>query len=186
MNLIELGVPGAGKGTQAKLLSEHFHITHISSGEALRQAAQQDTPKGQLIRELLATGELLPFDTVLEVITDLIKNSPDGFILDGTPRDLAQAEHMDWFFETEGIAVDHVLYYDLPDEIALERLLHRAEDSGRSDDTPETFKKRLEVYHQQTEPIIDHYRYQGKLIEIDARPSIEEIFQNTLQRLSKE
>lgn len=184
MNLIELGVPGAGKGTQAKLLAEHFGLVHISSGEELRRAAQADTEKGRSIKDLLATGELLPFDIVLEVILDKIKDSPQGFILDGTPRDLKQAEHMDWFFAQEGIIIDHVLYYYLSDEVALERLLHRAQDSGRSDDTPETFKKRLEVYHQQTEPIIDHYRKLGKLIEIDARPTIEEIFQDTLKKLT--
>lgn len=180
MNLIELGVPGAGKGTQAKLLSEHFGLEHISSGEELRKASQTNPE----IAGLLSTGQLLPFEMVLEVIVDKIKNSPEGFILDGTPRDLVQAEHMDKFFAEQGIVIDHVLYYYLPDEIAVDRLMKRAHHEHRSDDNEQTIQKRLVIYHRETEPIVEHYRKQLELIEIDARPSIEEIFADTLKKLS--
>lgn len=181
MNLIELGTPGAGKGTQAELLAKHFGIEHVSSGEELRKAAEHNPE----IERKLATGELLPFEDVLTVIIDKISRSPNGFILDGTPRTLEQAQKMDMIFDAEGIVIDHVLYYFLPDDIAIERLKKRAEHSDRSDDNPAVFQTRLDEYHTKTEPIVDYYRRQGNLIEIDASPSIEEIFADTLTKLNK-
>lgn len=184
MNLILLGPPGSGKGTQAKLLSQHFQSNHISSGELLRQEVSQNTPKGKLIAEIMNQGKLVPFDTVIELILKQINASSNGFILDGTPRDLSQAEHMDWFFNKNHIQLDTVIYYELDDSTALKRLSNRARQENRSDDAPQTHRERLRIYHQKTQPVIDYYRQQRKLVTVDARPDIDTIFANTLELLS--
>lgn len=183
MNLIILGPPGSGKGTQAKLLAEHFHLTHISSGQLLRQAVDQDPQKGPEIKHYLDSGQLVPFDTVIDLITQKIKSSPQGFILDGTPRNLAQAEHMDWFFAQNHISIDHVIYLDLPDSEISSRILHRAEVENRTDDTPEVIKKRLEIYHHDTQPVIDFYRKKSNFISVDGTPDIKTITQSILKKL---
>jgi len=185
MNLILLGTPGAGKGTQAKLLADHLQLRHISSGELLRQEVNKKTKKGLLIKKIMDKGELVPFDTVLDVILFEIQSSPNGFILDGTPRDVSQAEHMDWFFKNNDIAIDAVVYYELDDQTSLERLSNRAKEEQRTDDTLKTHRHRLNVYHQETAPVIEYYRKHGKLITIDARPDINTIFKHTLKVLPK-
>ena len=184
MNLILLGPPGSGKGTQAKLLSQHFHLNHISSGELLRQEVSQGTSKGKLIAEIMNKGELVPFDTVLSLILKQINASPNGFILDGTPRNLSQAEHMEWFFNENHIQIKAVIYYELDDLTALKRLSNRAREENRSDDTPQVHRERLRIYHQETQPVINYYQKQHKLISVDARPDINTIFINTLELLS--
>lgn len=185
MNLILLGTPGAGKGTQAKLLAKHFSLKHISSGELLRNLSRQDTPKGKLVKEIMDKGELVPFDTVLDVVLEDIKASQGGFILDGTPRNLSQAKHMDWFFSNNNINTDIILNYSLDDQTALERLASRSQQENRSDDTRSTHLNRLEIYHKESKPVIDYYLAQEKLITVDAKPDIQTIFANTLEALKK-
>lgn len=176
MNLILLGPPGSGKGTQAKLLANHFNLKHISSGQLLRGAAKAD-PK---IQAILDSGDLVPFSIVLSVIEPFLTNS---FILDGTPRDQDQAKQLDSHFKDQGVTINHVIYYDLPDEEGTKRLLSRAQIENRSDDTPEVIKERYRVYHELTAPVINHYKAQGRLLTIDARPDVETIFKNTLNKL---
>src|SRR3989339_2000775 len=106
MNLIILGPQGSGKGTQAKLLAEKFGYVHVSSGSRLREFAKNGTPKGDLIADLLTTGELMPFDTVMEVIEPDLLGAKHGFILDGTPRNLMQAEYLEWFLKERGLSID--------------------------------------------------------------------------------
>src|SRR5258706_15695091 len=122
MNLIILGPQGSGKGTQAKLLAERPHLVHISTGFLLREKAKLNTPKGKLIADLLKTGELLPFATVLDVLEPILLESKNGFILDGTPRDLPQAEYLDSFLTERKIIIDKVLLLDIPREVSLDRL----------------------------------------------------------------
>lgn len=176
MNLILLGPPGSGKGTQAKLLADHFSLSHISSGQLLRQAAKENPA----IQAILDSGELVPFETVLSVIKPKLV---DGFILDGTPRNLDQAEKLDQFFKDQHIDLDRVIYYDLPDEEGIKRLLSRAQKEHRSDDTPAVIQDRYEVYHQETQPLIDYYSQKNLLLTIDARPEVDTIFKNTLSEL---
>lgn len=182
MNLVILGAPGSGKGTQAKLLADHFGLTHISSGALLREESQKDTPQGKIIKQILDSGDLVSFDLVLQSIQS--KLNPDtGFVLDGTPRDLEQARQLELLLTKRGIVIDKVIFLELSDDISLERLLKRAKTEGRSDDNEATINERLQVYHQQTEPLIQYYKNQNKLLSIDGRPDIDTIFQDILKHI---
>jgi adenylate kinase len=183
MNLIILGPQGSGKGTQAKLLAEKFNIKHISTGELLREAAQKPTPKGKIIKSLLTKGTLIPFETTLELLEPVLKVATQGFILDGMPRDLRQAEHLDWFLKQVKQSIGKVIYITLSEESTFTRLQKRAGIEGRSDDTEEAIKKRLEIYKKETVPVIDFYKKQGNLVEIDGEPDIETIHQSILSKL---
>ena len=183
MNIIILGPQGSGKGTQAKLLAKKLNLKHISTGELLRQAAQEPTKKGQIIKHLLTKGTLIPFETTLELLKPVLKKTTTGFILDGMPRNLRQAEHLDWFLKQIKKSIDQVVYITLSKKSTFERLEKRAEIEGRSDDTKEAIKKRLEIYQKETVPVIRYYQKQGNFIEIDGEPSIKEIHQSILSKL---
>mgnify|MGYP001587433502 FL=1 len=184
MNLIILGAPGSGKGTQAKLLTEKFDLSHLSSGDLLRAEAVSGSAKGKIIADLLAKGDLLPFETVLEVLEPAFKQARGGFILDGTPRDVKQAEYLDWFLQKNALQIDKVIYLSLPAEDSLTRLLKRAQIEHRTDDTPETIKHRLEIYDQETTPVLDYYRAKGLVIDVDGRPDIQTIFKDIVTHLT--
>ena len=183
MNLIILGPQGSGKGTQAKLLAAKLKIKHISTGNLLRQAAKEETPKGQLIKSLLSKGTLIPFETTLEVLEPVLKTATQGFILDGMPRDLRQAEHLEWLLGQIKQSIDRVVYITLSKKSSYTRLLKRAQTEGRADDTIEAIEKRLEIYHNQTLPVIEFFKKQGNLIEVDGEPDIDTIHQNILSKL---
>jgi adenylate kinase len=184
MNLIILGAPGSGKGTQAKLLAEKFGLAHLSSGELLRREAESGTPKGKLIADLLISGALLPFETVLEVLEPTLKAHREGFILDGTPRDVRQAEYLDYFFNENKIRLDKVIYIDIPIEEGIQRIMKRAEIEHRADDNYDSVKKRMEVYQAETTPVIDYYQKKGLLLKIDGTPDIQTIFKDIVNRLT--
>lgn len=183
MNLIILGPQGSGKGTQAKLLAEKYGLTHISTGQLLRNEAASGTEKGHLIADLLKTGELLPFETVLELMEPIVLKSQPGFILDGTPRDLHQAEYLDSFLQGLKINIDRVILLDIPREVSLDRLAKRAKLENRSDDTPQAINERLQLYQQKTLPVVDYYRNQNKLLTIDGTPDIQTIFKDICSKL---
>jgi adenylate kinase len=184
MNLIILGPQGSGKGTQAKLLAEKFGLTHVSSGSLLREFAKNDTEKGRLVADLLTTGELLPFDMVMEVTEPVITASPQGFILDGSPRDLMQAEYLDWFLDERKLKIDHVIFLDIPREESLLRLQKRALLESRSDDTPAAIHERLDIYDRETRPVIEYYRQKDLLLEIDGTGDIQKIFTDIVSKLN--
>lgn len=184
MNLIILGPQGSGKGTQAKLLAEKFGLLHLSSGDLLREQAASASAKGKIIADLLSKGDLLPFETILAVLEPAIKNAKNGFILDGTPRDLKQAEYLDWILQKNGLQIDKVIYLSLPPEDSLTRLLKRAQIEHRPDDTPEIINRRLEIYEQETTPVLDYYRSRGLVVDIDGRPDIQTIFKDIVTRLT--
>jgi adenylate kinase len=172
-----LGPQGAGKGTQAKRISSEYGIPHVSTGDMFRAEQAAGTEFGKRVGEIMASGELVPDELTVAMIQDRL-NRPDaagGFVLDGFPRNLAQAEALDDMLGGIGRGLDAILYFDVPDEVGLERALKRAELEGRADDTPEVIGKRLEIYHRETEPIVEHYRVTGKLVPIRAHRSIEEV-----------
>lgn len=183
MNLIILGPQGSGKGTQAKLIAEKFGLNHISSGGLLRAEVESGSEKGKIIGEILETGELMPFETVVEVLEPALLSSTSGFILDGTPRDPKQAEYLDWFLNEKGLKIDKVILLDIPREESLSRLSKRAEIEHRTDDTPEAINERLNIYEKSTLPIIESYRQQGKLLVIDGTPDIQTIFADIVAKL---
>jgi adenylate kinase len=177
VNVLVLGPQGSGKGTQAARLSEDHGIPHISTGEMFRSAIAAGTDLGREVEPILASGELVPDDLTIALIRDRLAR-PDaarGFVLDGFPRNLEQAEALDTMLAEIGRKLDAVLFFDLSDEAALERLLGRAGDEERADDTRRVIERRLAIYHEQTEPVVERYRASGKLVPIHAERPIGEV-----------
>ena len=177
MNLLVLGPQGSGKGTQAKRISAAHGIPHVSTGDMFRAAVAAGTELGQRVEPILASGDLVPDDLTVALIRERLseQDSREGFVLDGFPRNLAQAEALDGMLAEIGRGLDAVLFFDLSDELAVERIRGRALDEGRDDDTPEAIGRRLAIYHEQTEPVVERYRATGKLVPLHAARSIEDV-----------
>jgi adenylate kinase len=185
VNLLVLGPQGAGKGTQAKRISSEYGIPHISTGEMFRAEQAAGTELGRRLGEIMAKGDLVPDDLTIALIKERLAR-PDaatGFIFDGFPRTLAQADALDAMLAGIGRGLDAILFFDLPDEVGFERALRRAELEDRTDDTPEAIRKRLAIYHSETEPIVEHYRATGKLVPLHADRSIEEVWNEITRAL---
>jgi adenylate kinase len=178
VNLLVLGPQGSGKGTQAARISGEHGIPHISTGDMFRAAIADGTPLGQRVKPILESGRLVPDEITVALIRERLDqpDAVDGFILDGFPRNLAQAEALDEMLSEIGRSLDAILYLNVPDSVGMERALERAKIEGRTDDTPEVIANRLEIYHRETEPIVEHYRATGKLIPIRAQRSIEDVW----------
>ena len=176
MNIILFGPPGAGKGTQAKLLQDKFSIPHLSTGDIFRTAIKNETPLGVKVKAILDSGQLVPDETVVDLVADELKDPKynDGFILDGFPRTVPQAEAFDEIAKNQNKAVDAFVVLTVPEKELISRILSRGE--GRSDDTEEKVKTRLSVYHKETEPVQKHYAAKGVVKEIDGIGTIDEIF----------
>ena len=177
MNLLVLGPQGSGKGTQAKRISAAHGIPHVSTGDMFRAAVGAGTELGQRVEPILASGDLVPDDLTVALIRERLseRDARDGFVLDGFPRNLAQAEALDAMLVEIGRGLDAVLFFDLSDELAVERIRGRALDEGRDDDSPDAIARRLAIYHEQTEPVVERYRATGKLVPLHAARSIEEV-----------
>jgi adenylate kinase len=171
--LIFLGPPGAGKGTQANMLSEHCDVPHISTGDILRTAVADQTDLGQKAEQYMNAGELVPDELILNLIRERLAqpDAKDGWVLDGFPRNVPQAEFPDQLLDEIGQPFDFVVNLDVPDEVIISRLLKR----GRKDDSEEVIRHRLDVYRQQTEPLIDFYRNRQKLVSIDGNQEMESV-----------
>ena len=177
MNLLVLGPQGAGKGTQAKRISAEYGVPHVSTGDMFR-ALDTSTARGREVKAIMDAGDLVPDAVTVAMIEDRLSepDAADGFVLDGFPRNLAQAEALDAMLGGIGRGLNAILFFDVPDEVGMERALKRAEIEGRSDDTPEAISKRLSVYHEQTEPIVEHYRATGKLVPLHAERTIDQVW----------
>jgi adenylate kinase len=177
LDLLLLGPPGAGKGTQAKRLSDERGIPQISTGDMLREAIADETELGKRVKPILDSGELVPDDLMVSLIRERLGRSDTegGFILDGFPRTIAQAEALDAMLGEIGRRLAAVLEFRLDEEEAADRLLGRAAQEGRSDDTPDVVRNRMRVYREQTEPLVEHYGEQGILVGIDAGAGIDEV-----------
>jgi adenylate kinase len=178
MNLLVLGPQGAGKGTQAKHISSDYGVPHISTGDMFRAAQAEGTEFGRKVGEIMKAGRLVPDELTIAMIEERLSkpDAAEGFVLDGFPRTLAQAEALDAMLGSIGKALDAILFFDVPDSVGMERALKRAAEEGRADDTPEAITKRLELYHEQTEPIVEYYRVTGKLVPLHAERSIDEVW----------
>jgi adenylate kinase len=178
LNILLLGPQGSGKGTQAKLISAHYGIPHIATGDMLREAIAEGTELGRLVEPILERGDLVPDDLMISLIRERLSR-PDtgrGFVLDGFPRTMKQAEALDEMLREIGRELSIVFELQLSDDEAVARLLRRAQLEGRADDTPEAVRRRLEIYHQETEPVVEHYRATGNLVGIHADRPIPEVF----------
>ena len=175
---ILFGPPGAGKGTQATAMVERYNLRHLSTGELLRKEIAEGTELGLKAKSLIDAGSLVPDEVVEGMIDNAFKTAEgvSGFLLDGFPRTIAQAEALDKMLAASGEEVTSVISIMIPDEMIKERIRHRAAIEGRADDaSDETVNNRIRTYHEKTEPLVDFYRKAGKYVEIDGTGTIEEV-----------
>lgn len=177
MKIILIGIQGAGKSTQGNLLSEKLNIPYLSTGHIFREMAKEKTSLGRYIKEIMNAGYLIPDDKTVEIVSEYLKKPEykSGYILDGFPRTVEQVK----MFEN---GVDKVVYLNVPDKEALWRLSYRNGDS-REDETLAAIRKRIELFHQLTEPVLEYYRQKGTLVEIDGEKSIEDIHKEILEKI---
>ncbi|ELA42887.1 uncharacterized protein VICG_00202 [Vittaforma corneae ATCC 50505] len=164
LNLIVIGLPGCGKGTQSAKIAKHYNLKHVTSGDLLRQEVERNSKYAKQIQELMKTGKLFPDDLVNSILLEHVPK--ENYILDGYPRKLSQVKT----FED----IDLVIYIELPEQEAVRRILHR--NQGRSDDSEEAVKVRLRAFDRETEPVIEYYKSRGILEVVDGQGSEEEIF----------
>jgi len=188
MNILLLGPQGSGKGTQAKKISATYGIPHISSGDLYREAIARGTELGKQVEPILAAGELVPDEITIPLIRDRLSrgDTTPGFVLDGYPRNLAQADALDEMLEDVGRTIEIVFVFYVPDRQQLvERLHKRAHEENRPDDTPEVIQRRLETYERETAPLGEHYRTRlGNVVGIHADRSVQDVFQEISEALS--
>jgi adenylate kinase len=189
VNLLVLGPQGAGKGTQGKRIAAEYGIPHVATGDMFR-ALDRSTELGRRVDEIMKAGQLVPDEITIAMIRDRLseEEARGGFVLDGFPRNVAQAEALDEMLGGIGRGLDAILFFDVPDEIGMERALKRAELENRPDDTRDVIAKRLQIYHAETEPIVEHYRATGKLVPLHAERTIDEVWaeiQSALQMLDR-
>ncbi|MDH3455927.1 MAG: adenylate kinase [Gemmatimonadota bacterium] len=179
MNIVLLGPPGSGKGTQGALLAERTGLPRISTGDLLRSAVARQTPLGQKARSFMDQGLLVPDAVIVGLIEEVLASDDveRGVIMDGFPRTVRQAEAVDRSLALRGSQVDHVLYIEVPEEELVRRMMGRSAKEGRSDDTPAAMRKRFAVFWKQTAPLVAFYRKKELLREIPGTGTIEAIMQ---------
>jgi len=215
MRLVLVGPPGAGKGTQAEFIAAHVAVPKISTGDIFRTNVSQGTPLGLEAKRYMDDGKLVPDEVTINMVRDRLAepDAENGFLLDGFPRNVSQAEALDEMLKTEGMKLDAVLDLEVPEDEVVKRIAGRRicrKDSShvfhvqykqpktagvcdvcggelyqRDDDSEDTVRKRLEVYHTQTEPIIDYYKAQGLLVTISALGEVQEITKRAMDALKK-
>lgn len=187
LNIIIFGPPGAGKGTQSLKIAEKYGLKHLSTGDIFRKAIKNQTEIGKKVKAIIDKGQLVPDEMVVKVIIHELEkhNEFSGFIFDGFPRTIKQAEEFGVIMEQKGMPVNLVIRLKVPNEELLKRLMKRAKEDGRSDDNEEVIKKRLKIYRNETEPVIDFYDKKGKLVNIDGFGSVEEVFQRVCNKIEE-
>jgi adenylate kinase len=177
MRLILMGPPGAGKGTQARFVADHFGVPAISTGDIFRANVSEGTELGRKAQEFMDAGEYVPDEITNQMVRNRI-DEPDavsGFLLDGYPRTVAQVEELDGMITFTGHALDAVVVLTVDADVLVQRLLERARTEGRADDTEEVIRRRQEVYAEQTAPLIDVYRGRDLLLEVDGVGAVDEV-----------
>jgi adenylate kinase len=174
VRILILGPQGSGKGTQAKRIAATHGIAHVATGEILRSAIADGTELGRRVEPILHAGDLVPDDLMVDLIRERLQDE-DGFILDGFPRTLPQADAFDAMLAEIGKPLDVVLLLQVADETAAQRLLGRAAAEGRKDDEPDAIANRLRLYHVETEPVVERYRTEGRLVPIAGERGVGEV-----------
>ncbi|MCQ2269616.1 MAG: adenylate kinase [Bacteroidales bacterium] len=184
-NIVLLGAPGSGKGTQAPKLMEKFKLHHISTGDMFRKEIASQSPIGIKAKSIIDNGGLCPDDVTLDMLNSYLSKLGEckGYILDGVPRTIEQAQMLDGINYDKPVSISKVIYIKIDEEEIIKRILKRAAELGRTDDTPEVAKNRTEQYFKLTHPLIDYYKKQGKLIEINGMQTIDEVFADICKAL---
>lgn len=178
-NLVIFGGPGSGKGTQSEKLIDRYGLTHISTGEVLRAEIAAGTELGKIADSYISKGNLIPDDLMVSILAakvDRLMPSSKGFIFDGFPRTIPQAEALNELLEKRGAQLDAVVGLEVADNELIDRMIKRGQQTGRADDNPQTISNRLKVYHSQTQPLRDYYMKRGKYHAIAGSGSVDDIF----------
>jgi adenylate kinase len=188
MNVLLVGPPGSGKGTQGDRLAQRLGLEHIAAGDILRAEVAAGTPMGEKIRGYLERGDLVPDEVVVDLLMPRVLQAADnsGYLLDGFPRSVGQAREARRLAEEGGFTADAVIYLDVPRDELVNRILARAKTEGRSDDNPEVIRRRLAVFDEATAPLIEYYRGRGLLHVVDANRSQDEVTAAILSELGVE
>jgi adenylate kinase len=187
LNVLILGPQGAGKGTQAKRIAAEYGVPQIATGDMFRAAIAKGTPLGRQVEPILASGALVPDDLTIGIIRERLaeEDAEEGFVLDGFPRNMAQAEALDELLAEIGRPLSAILEFQLADEVGTERMLARAREEERPDDTPEVIARRLAIYHAETEPVVRRYLATGNVVGIHAGGSVNEVWSEVQQALER-
>ncbi len=185
MRIILLGAPGSGKGTQGEKMAAHYGIPKLSTGDALRAAVAAGTELGKKAKATMDAGKLVENELVYGIVEERLAqaDAQKGFILDGFPRNIAQADVLEGMLGKRGASIDKALHLHVEDEEIITRLHSRALKEGRADDTEEVIRDRIKVYNAQTKPLLDYYQKQGKLVTLEGRGGLEEIFSRIVKAL---
>lgn len=179
MRIVIFGPPGAGKGTQGVRLAEKLKIKHLATGDMLRSEVTAGSELGKLAKQYMDRGDLVPDDVIINMIRSHLTGG-DGMVLDGFPRTVTQAKALDEALGQANMPLDKSIYFKVDRDELVNRLTNRAAEQGRSDDTPETINRRMDVYTEQTSPVLDYYSSSDRVIEIDGTGTPDEVFQRLL------
>ena len=181
MNIILFGPPGAGKGTQAKMICQQYNLLHLSTGEILRNEIKKKTNLGKDVEEIIKLGKLVSNEIIIEILNSTIvnklKDNFSGYLFDGFPRNINQANLLSNLLDSLKVKIDYILLIEVDEQTLLHRILTRGDSEGRSDDNQETLASRIQVYVQETEPLIDHYSSNHEIKKIDGLGKINEVNQ---------
>ena len=180
INIVIFGAPGSGKGTQSEFLIKEYGLSHISTGDVLREQIAKQTELGKVAESYISNGKLIPDELMIDILDKVLDSMQDskGVIFDGFPRTINQAEALDKLLAKRGSSLDIVIGLEVDEDELIKRLINRGKTSGRSDDNLETIQKRLDVYHSQTNPLREHYIKKGKYHAIHGMGDVNEIFSN--------
>lgn len=187
LNIALFGPPGAGKGTQAKKISEKYNLVHLSTGDMIRKEIAEKTELGEMAAGIINNGQLLSDELVVDMIASSISNAEgvNGFLFDGFPRTVAQAEKLDKMLEKTGSPLSGLICIDVPFEELKRRMLERAKVEGRADDNEEVIEKRFKEYHDKTVHVANHYRSKGVHVDIEGNCSVDEVFSSITKAIEK-
>ncbi len=186
-NFIIFGPPGSGKGTQSVKISKKYNLAHISTGDIFRKNIKEETELGLKVKSIIDSGELVPDDLLIDILDDAINSysGVNGYIFDGFPRTIRQADEFEELLKGKKQEVSLVLALRVEDEEIIKRLLKRAQEQGRVDDTREVIENRLKVYRRQTEPLIEYYKNKGKFESVHGTGTIDEIFNSICEVIDR-